>query len=84
MNKTNLSQISKFSQQTPSLKNYKDARIQSKPKISTYKSFLGLSPILRFFLKWANPGLLFVYFRAFHIRTQLTNVQFEQFKLKTA
>ena len=32
--------------------------------------------------KWANAGLFFVYFRSFHIRIQLTKIQFELYKLK--
>ena len=37
-----------------------------------------------FFKKWANPGLFFVYVHSFHIPIQMTNIQFEQYKLKKA
>ena len=37
---------------------------------------------MSFFLKMGQSRPLFVYFRCFHIPIQMTNIQFEQFKLK--
>ena len=37
-----------------------------------------------FFLKMGQSRPLFVYFRSFHIPIQMTNIQFEQYKLKKA
>ena len=37
-----------------------------------------------FFLKNGPIPAFFVYFRSFHIQIQMTNIQFEQYKLKKA
>ena len=37
-----------------------------------------------FFKKMGQSRPLFVYFRSFHIPIQMTNIQFEQYKLKKA
>ena len=46
-----------------------------------YTCWVRLSPLLKI-MGQSRP--LFVYFRSFHIPIQMTNIQFEQYKLKKA
>ena len=41
-----------------------------------------IEPKQEFFKKMGQSRPLFVYFRSFHIPIQMTNIQFEQYKLK--
>ena len=56
---------------------------QGKLKLLVNWHKIGILICLKFFFfKMGQSRPLFVYFRCFHIPIQMTNIQFEQFKLK--
>ena len=61
-----------------------DRLLESGIFFKTPKVHISLMCDVKFFLlkKWAKPGLFFNYFRSFHLPIQMTNMQFEQYRLK--
>ena len=57
-------------------------RFSNKRRANTASCACIFSVDHQFFLKMGQSRPLFVYFHSFHIQIQITNIQFEQYKLK--
>ena len=68
----------------PHFKIAQSSRSEGTSRLYNRTCILSLIFFFFFFFKMGQSRPLFVYFRSFHIPIQMTNIQFEQYKLKKA